>query len=64
MGIRMGEQVLAGQTTYAQALATRAEAYASVIVPLLLLSAICETVAIRGMSARLGGKTGPPGEDQ
>ncbi|MEW6441021.1 MAG: hypothetical protein AB1640_08820 [bacterium] len=50
MGIRLGQDVLAGRTGYLEGLALRAEAYAAVILPLLFVSAICETVAIRGMA--------------
>jgi hypothetical protein len=61
MGIRMGQDVLSGRMTYAQGFASRVEAYASVILPLLLVSAICETVAIRGMSGGIAGGGKAPG---
>ena len=46
MGISMGWAVQGG-TPYQTALASRAPAYASVIVPLLLVSALAESVTIR-----------------
>lgn len=52
MGIRLGAEIQGGLTTYLAGLAPRAVAYGRVVLPLLLLSAICETVAIRGMSVR------------
>jgi hypothetical protein len=56
MGIRMGHRVQAG-SSYGVELAHRGAAYATVIVPLLLLSAIAEAIAIRALP---GGK----GEDE
>ncbi len=50
MGIEMGHLVQAGQVAYTAALSARAEAYAAVILPLLLVSAASEAVAIRGSS--------------
>lgn len=50
MGIEMGKEVLAGETGYLGALAVRLRAYALLLLPALLVSAVCEAVAIRGMS--------------
>ncbi len=52
MGIRLGAEIQGGLTTYLAGLAPRAVAYGRVVLPLLLVSAICETVAIRGVSGR------------
>ena len=52
MGISLGREIMAGDTSYAQGVLFRAGAYALVIVPLLLVSAGCEVVAIRGMSTK------------
>ena len=52
LGVDMGRVVTEGQAGYTQALAVRAEAYIHLILPVLLLSAICEVIAIRGMEAR------------
>jgi hypothetical protein len=62
MGIRLGREVVAGRTDYAQGLVVRGHVYVRVMIPLLLISALCEATAIRGMSARgePGGKS--PGE--
>ncbi len=49
MGMGMGQRIQAGAALYAEALAERAAAYACVILPLLLVSAVAEAVAIRGM---------------
>jgi hypothetical protein len=51
MGIGMGHAVQAGTQPYWAALGTRATAYFAVIAPLLLCSAIAETIAIRGTSS-------------
>lgn len=51
MGIGMGHEVQSGALPYRDALAPRALAYAVFIVPLLLLSAIAEAIAIRGSGA-------------
>jgi hypothetical protein len=48
MGMRMGLNVQSGAMTYAEALAPRARAYLTVIVPLLTVSALAEALAIRG----------------
>jgi hypothetical protein len=52
MGIRLGAEIQGGLTTYLAGLAPRAAAYGRVVLPLLLLSAVCETLAIRGLSSR------------
>ena len=52
MGVGMGRAVAEGRTGYTQALAIRADAYIHLILPVLLLSAICEVIAIRGMEGR------------
>lgn len=49
MGIGLGRDVLSGLVPYAEGFVPRAKAYAAVILPLLLASAACEAVAIRGM---------------
>ncbi len=51
MGIGMGHAVESGQP-YLSVLASRAAAYACVIVPVLAASAVCEAVAIRGSAGR------------
>ncbi|MBN1653941.1 MAG: stage II sporulation protein M [Deltaproteobacteria bacterium] len=51
MGITLGQDLIGGNPGYLSGLITRAEVYLIVVLPLLLLSAVCETVAIRG-SAR------------
>ena len=51
MGIRLGQEILAGQTSYVQGIATRRHAYVFLILPILLVSAVCEAIAIRGMAA-------------
>jgi hypothetical protein len=51
MGIRLGQEIAAGRTGYLQGITVRIHAYAFIILPLLLLSAVCEAVAIRGISA-------------
>ena len=51
MGISMGHAVQSGASTYLAALAVRSEAYVSVVLPLLLVSAVAETVAVRGAAA-------------
>ncbi len=48
MGISMGALVQSGTLHYLPALAVRGRAFACVIVPLLLVSAIAEAVAMRG----------------
>jgi hypothetical protein len=54
MGIRLGQEIVGGQTSYVQGIGARLHAYALLILPVLLVSAACEAVAIRGMS------TSPP----
>ncbi len=49
MGISLGREIVSGQVAYGQGLALRLQAYTIVILPTLMLSAICETVAIQGM---------------
>ncbi len=48
MGIRLGQEVAAGQTTYTDGMAVRLQAYLLVILPLLFVSAVCEAIAIQG----------------
>jgi hypothetical protein len=48
MGMSLGYAVQSGASDYAGALALRAQAYATVIAPLLACSALAEAVAIRG----------------
>jgi uncharacterized membrane protein len=52
MGMSLGSEVIMHQSTYAQGLAIRGQAYVVLIVPLLLVSAACESIAIRGMAPR------------
>jgi len=49
MGVRLGREVLSGLVPYPEGLVPRAQAYVLVILPLLLVSAVCEGVAIRGV---------------
>lgn len=56
MGINMGWLVQRGELAYLPALSVRARAYAAVIVPMLLVSAVAEAVAIRGMGSAQEGK--------
>lgn len=51
MGMRMGHRVQAG-ASYAEELSRRGTAYVTVIVPLLLVSAVAEAIAIRGAPRR------------
>jgi hypothetical protein len=53
MGVRMGHQVQAG-ARYVEQLSHRAVPYVAVIVPLLLVSAIAEAIAIRGTPVHNG----------
>jgi len=55
MGLSMGHAVQSGAAGYAAALSVRARAYFSVIVPVLLASALAEAGAIRGAAARAEG---------
>lgn len=48
LGMRMGADVAWGGVAYADAFPRRALAYGAIIVPVLLISAIAESVAIRG----------------
>lgn len=57
MGIRLGEEIAAGRTSYSLGIGPRVHAYLLVILPALLVSAVCEAIAIRGMGAS------PPNED-
>jgi len=51
MGISMGQELLAGGNSYADLLAVRGRVYGGVIVPILLVSAISEAIAVRGAGA-------------
>ena len=51
MGIRLGQQIVAGQTSYVEGIAARLHAYVLLILPIILVSAVCEAIAIRGMAA-------------
>jgi len=53
MGVTLGREALGGQAGYAPALALRAGVYARLVLPALLVSALCEAVAIRGMQSRM-----------
>ena len=48
LGMRMGAEVSWGGVGYLDSLQPRATAYAAVIMPLLFISAVAETIAIRG----------------
>ena len=48
MGMSMGQQVQSGALPYLSALAVRSQAYAALLVPILLASAVAEVTAIRG----------------
>ena len=51
MGIRLGQEILAGQTSYAAGIPGRLHAYALLVLPILFVSAVCEAMAIKGMAA-------------
>ena len=51
LGLGMGHQVQSGDMAYIPALAVRARAYAAVILPILLASAVAEAIAVRGAGA-------------
>jgi len=61
MGISMGQGIQGSTVTYGSALLERAPAYGGVIVPILLISAIAETVAMSG-AAGADDRAGPAGE--
>ena len=50
MGIGLGLEITSGRTDYIQGIAPRLHAYLRVLLPALLVSAACESIAIRGMS--------------
>lgn len=50
MGIGLGLEIASGQTDYIQGFAPRLDAYLRVLLPALFASAMCESIAIRGMS--------------
>jgi hypothetical protein len=52
MGMSMGHAVQSGAASYGEALAVRTGAYGAVVLPLLLLSALAEAVALRGSGPR------------
>jgi hypothetical protein len=52
MGITLGQDVSHDQVTYLSGLQTRATVYVTIVLPLLLVSAICETIAIQGIGSR------------
>ena len=54
MGIRLGQEIVAGQTIYAEGIAARLHAYVLLILPVLLVSAVCEAIAIKGMGSGVG----------
>ena len=51
MGIRLGQEITAGRTDYVEGVATRLHAYVLLLLPVLLVSAVCEAIAIRGMAS-------------
>jgi len=57
MGIRLGQEVVAGRIGYLQGVGIRLHAYALLILPVLFVSAVCEAIAIRGTAPSL---PGPP----
>jgi hypothetical protein len=56
MGIRLGQEILAGQTSYVQGIPARLHAYVFLILPILLVSAVCEAIAIKGMGSGIRGQ--------
>jgi hypothetical protein len=61
MGISLGQVAIGEGGSWADAFELRGRAYGAVIVPLLLVSAVCESIAIRGaggLRARLQQKGG------
>jgi len=61
MGIRLGQEIEAGRTSYMQGITPRIHAYVMVILPALLVSAVCEAIAVRGMAAYPPNETPPQG---
>jgi hypothetical protein len=49
MGMSLGSEIHAHQITYVQGMAVRGQAYGTFFVPMLFLSALCESLAVRGM---------------
>jgi len=61
MGIRLGQEIVACRTSYVEGIAVLLHAYVLLILPILLVSAVCEAIAIRGMSASPPDETPPQG---
>jgi len=53
MGIRLGQEIVASQTSYVQGIPARLHAYGFLILPALLVSALCEAIAIQGSGTRV-----------
>jgi len=53
MGISMGEEVQRGAVSYGASLMDRAAVYGSIVLPILLVSAAAEAIAIRGFGCGL-----------
>jgi hypothetical protein len=60
MGIGLGQEVVAGRTGYLEAFSFRLYAYVVLILPVLLVSALCEAIAIQGMAASPPDEATPP----
>jgi len=58
LGVTLGREVVEGQQGYAAALSARGAAYVRLVLPALLVSALCEAVAIRGMQSRIEARAG------
>jgi hypothetical protein len=54
MGIRLGQEIVNGHTSYMQGIPIRVHAYLVLVLPVLFVSAVCEAIAIKGM------RGGPP----
>ncbi len=50
LGIGLGLEITSGRMDYLQGISPRLHAYLRVLLPALLISAVCESIAIRGMS--------------
>ena len=58
MGVSMGQSVSAGVVTYGAALSQRAAVYGSLVLPMLLVSAVAESLAISGVAPAGGERAG------
>lgn len=55
MGMSLGQEVAAGTSSYGPAFEVRGRAYGAVLIPLLFLSAVCESIAVRGAGGLFAG---------